>query len=324
MTTYIPDAIIAPQFDRAWRGYEPKQVHEYVDALTSLITRLHQEISELEVDVARRDEELRAAQGRERHVLDALSTARGVAEAIEVDARSEAQQILDEARQQARRILDDAHRQRDEVFQQINDLELQRARLTRQIRQVLDAHLQVLETSFSGDLVEPPTPKNPLDAARQARLEARLAVRDDEVSVVRSPRHSTPTVKIRDEELARHRADSSRGPAASTSEAYYDEDGHDESVAVTPPAPPCRVDDANTPTVNLVGSDLIDDDDDARSGQTLHGLSPTPARGMPRLPTPPASTAMRSLEQLQADLSRLDDEIHETLLGMVTDEPAPL
>lgn len=142
---YSADDILHQTFERAWRGYDTDQVHEFLQGMAREWDFMSSEIIRLQDELEVAGQELRDFRRRERGLLDALNTAREVADELERKAEVRGARIVEEAERKAAEILESAERQQLEMMEDVKALHRQRGRLERELRSVLDSHARLLD-----------------------------------------------------------------------------------------------------------------------------------------------------------------------------------
>lgn len=146
---YNAEDILHQSFERKFRGYDPEQVHEFLQGMAREWDFFLSEITTLQTTVAEQADELKELRRRERGLLDALATAREVAEEMEHKARERSAAIVDEAQERADKLITQAQRQQARLQGEIKDLKSQRGRLDQELRSVLESHLRLLDEDAS-------------------------------------------------------------------------------------------------------------------------------------------------------------------------------
>lgn len=142
---YNAEDIVHQEFERRWRGYDQDQVHEFLHTLSREWDFMTEELLRLQSQSEEQAAELREFRRREGQLLDALSTAKDVATELERKATERGERIVEEARRKADQIAESAERQQHKLLAEIQELQRQRGRLDRELRAVLEVHLQLLD-----------------------------------------------------------------------------------------------------------------------------------------------------------------------------------
>lgn len=146
---YNAEDILHQSFERKFRGYDPEQVHEFLQGMAREWDFFLSELTTLQTSVADQSDELKELRRRERGLLDALSTAREVADEMEHKARERSAAIVSEAQERADKLVAQAERQQSRLLGEIKDLQSQRGRLDNELRSVLESHMGLLDEDAS-------------------------------------------------------------------------------------------------------------------------------------------------------------------------------
>lgn len=143
------------QFRTRWRGYDPDQVQDFLEAAAEVLeelTRDRMRLQEALADARARVEELRA---KEDQVGEVLVTARSAAEESLAASRRAGDARIAEANAAVETILASARSQRVYLIEEIARLRHQKDRLKAELRALLEAHLAQLveEEQVHGDEV---------------------------------------------------------------------------------------------------------------------------------------------------------------------------
>lgn len=142
---YSAEDILHQSFEKKFRGYDPDQVHEFLQGMAREWDYMSSEIIRLQDEVDGQVRELREFRKRERSLLDALNTAKEVADEISNKAQERSERILEEATHRAEQIVASAHREHDAMIDELQALKHQRVKLASDLREVLDAHQRILD-----------------------------------------------------------------------------------------------------------------------------------------------------------------------------------
>ena len=134
-----------PSFERCFRGYEPEQVHELLDAVAAEWDTQRKELEQLQDENVRQAAQLRDFQARERGLADALQAAKSVSDELKLKATQEAARQVEEAEARARQIVAKAERRHASLLDEIKELKQQRQRLEQDMRSILGSHLMLLD-----------------------------------------------------------------------------------------------------------------------------------------------------------------------------------
>ena len=182
---YSADDITNQHFERSFRGYNPEQVGEFLEGLAQEWRRMQQELNRLQSEGEEQARELRDWRRRERDLLDALATAKGMADELRLKAEEQAQRTRQEAEERAERIVQGALDRKLQVEAEIGALEHRQRGLHGDLRRILHDHLSLLGAEPAEPAATMPAPPQPPAAPLR-----------------RAPTGATPTLKVRAQDLA--------------------------------------------------------------------------------------------------------------------------
>lgn len=134
------------QFHRVFRGCDPEEVHRFLDLVSREMEELIRENNQLKEELRRRDQQLAEYREHEAQLREALVSAGRMTDEIKESARKEAELITAEAELRAEKIIAAAQERAVRLTDETNDLRRQKARLTAELRAILDAHRRLLDT----------------------------------------------------------------------------------------------------------------------------------------------------------------------------------
>ena len=153
---FSSDDIAAHAFDRALFGYNKDHVHEVLTAIARQwddaqreLDTLRDEVEALHEEVDDQRQELETFRRRERGLLDALSTAKEIADDLKAKAEDECVQMIADAQKRVDTMMRQGERKRAEVLTQIQAISDQREELDQSLRQILGKHLILLDNPTS-------------------------------------------------------------------------------------------------------------------------------------------------------------------------------
>ncbi len=126
------------QFEKSLRGYDPAEVHSFLNLVASEWEHVSGKVRELEAQVDKMNDKLKHYERVEEALHETLQTAKSSAEERLSGARKEAENIRKEAELQAESIIRDAHAQRREMRQHIIQLIDKRSEIVRSISSYLE------------------------------------------------------------------------------------------------------------------------------------------------------------------------------------------
>ncbi len=140
-----PLEITQREFGRRFRGYDPEEVHTFLEQIADEMTRLLQEASDRAGQVQRVETQVRVHQEREDTLRNTLVSAQKMTEEMKGNAKREADLILKEAELKAERLLEQAHRKLAQVQVEIAEMVRQRELFVAKLRGFIKSHLEWLE-----------------------------------------------------------------------------------------------------------------------------------------------------------------------------------
>ncbi len=140
-----PLEITQREFGRRFRGYDPEEVHTFLEQIADEMTRLLQEASDRAGQVQRVETQVRVHQEREDTLRNTLVSAQKMTEEMKGNAKREADLILKEAELKAERLLEQAHRKLAQVQAEIAEMVRQRELFIAKLRGFIKSHLEWLE-----------------------------------------------------------------------------------------------------------------------------------------------------------------------------------
>ena len=137
------------RFNASLRGFSVREVEAYLELVAGEFEELVRENISLKEEQKRAQQRLEQYHERERTLQETMITAQRISDDVKTAAKKEAELVLAEAEQQAEKIVQNAHQKLVQVVADINELKRQRVQFESQIRGVIAAHANLLET-FSG------------------------------------------------------------------------------------------------------------------------------------------------------------------------------
>ncbi len=138
------------KFHLTFRGYDRKEVDEFLDQVRDEMEKLVREVAELTEFRGGYDERMREFRSREETLKNTMVTTQRLAEDIKENARKEADVVVKDAQLQARQIV--AHAQEEKVRLEAENHELDRRRhhALQDLKKVLQTHLEMVNYEESG------------------------------------------------------------------------------------------------------------------------------------------------------------------------------
>ncbi len=150
-----PDAVggISPldirerQFRLRFRGFDVREVDEFLEEIAEEVASLTTRNATLESEIRKLRAELKERRERESALTRALKESHGTIEKMKSNAQRSAELIVSEAEVRAERILNRAHNRLAQLHEDIAGLKRQRVQIESQIRAILEAHGKLLDVS---------------------------------------------------------------------------------------------------------------------------------------------------------------------------------
>lgn len=149
-------------FRRCFRGYDPKEVRNFLQELARDYEAALWNNQQLREELATLQEEVERYRTIENTLKEALVLAQRSADETRTNAHREAELILQEARRQAAEIESQAYQKIEHLSLQIETLQARRNALLIELRTLLQTHLQALES-----LEGPPQAITLMETSRQ-------------------------------------------------------------------------------------------------------------------------------------------------------------
>ena len=121
------------RFRKRWRGYDPEEVHLFLNILADEVERLTQMIRQLEHENRRLHDRLEEYREKERHLRNTLVAAQQTADRVREQARRDAEIIIREAEFRRDQILAVAKQQLRRIQMDIDELYLEYRRWQEQV-----------------------------------------------------------------------------------------------------------------------------------------------------------------------------------------------
>ena len=147
MPDLTPLDILGVGFPVKLRGYDPAEVHSFLQQIAVAMEDLFRERGELRQTVHHLEKELSGFRDRESALRDALVAAQKSAEITVEAARSDGQRIVEEGHTLAERLVEDAHKRAQNIETVIVDLRGRR----REVRSELMRLCEILDGVIRDD-----------------------------------------------------------------------------------------------------------------------------------------------------------------------------
>jgi cell division initiation protein len=135
----------ASDFKKIMRGYDPKEVEDFLQLVAGRLEDLVKENLTLRERSERLMQQVSAHEARERAVQEALVMAQKLREDLRVQAEGEAELARQRAEAEAQRIADRTERSIDDARRALAELERRRLRFLKALRALLERELEAVE-----------------------------------------------------------------------------------------------------------------------------------------------------------------------------------
>ncbi len=141
-----PIDVKSQQFATRWKGYDPEEVRQFLEMVTSDLEELTEENKSLKDETKRLRADLEEHIRREKTLRETMLTAQQMTKEIEEKASKKAELIVAEAELRGEKIIDAAHRRGAKITESIIELKHQRVNLEAVLRATLQSHLRMLDS----------------------------------------------------------------------------------------------------------------------------------------------------------------------------------
>jgi cell division initiation protein len=140
-----PIDIQQQEFGRRLRGYDRKEVENFLDLVAAQMGELSRDNSQMRSEISHLKREIEEHRDREETLREAMLTAQRAIDEIRDTAKKEAELVVTEAEMRAEKILHSAHGRVTKLIDEINELKRQRTRAIEEVRSVLSTHAKLLD-----------------------------------------------------------------------------------------------------------------------------------------------------------------------------------
>ena len=144
MQDLTPLEIQKQTFSKKFKGYEPAEVHGYLNLVAEEIERLVKDVDRLSRENAMLREEMEEHSQRERILKDTLLSAQKVSEEVKANARKEGELIVKDAELLSERLVSQAMSRVADLERAIQDLKMERRQARNKLTLTLDTIQQLL------------------------------------------------------------------------------------------------------------------------------------------------------------------------------------
>ena len=144
MQDLTPLEIQKQTFSKKFKGYEPAEVHGYLNLVAEEIERLVKDVDRLSRENAMLRDEMEEHSQRERILKDTLLSAQKVSEELKANARKEGELIVKDAELLSERLVSQAMARVADLERAIQDLKMERRQARNKLTATLDTIQQLL------------------------------------------------------------------------------------------------------------------------------------------------------------------------------------
>jgi cell division initiation protein len=170
MADLSPLDVLGASFGSRLKGYDPREVHEFLTHVAASMESVSKERGELRQQMHRVERELAGFKERERALHEALvaaqrsaestvETARKEADRIVAEARSDAERLIEEGQNLADRLIEEAHLRAQNIDSVISQLRTRRRELRGELMRLSEILQGVIRDDQEQERREPPTPQ---------------------------------------------------------------------------------------------------------------------------------------------------------------------
>jgi len=135
------------QFKLRFRGFDVREVDEFLEEIARFVNALITRNAALENQARKMKAEIKERLEREAVVTRALHQSHGALEKIKENAQRSAELVVSEAEVRAERILNRAHNRLAQLHEDIAGLKRQRVQIEAQIRAIIESHSKLLDVA---------------------------------------------------------------------------------------------------------------------------------------------------------------------------------
>jgi cell division initiation protein len=146
-----PLAIGKMKFAHALRGYDPREVEDFLGLVGEELARVLGDVEKLREERDRAELRIRQSEERERELQETLLRAQRVSDEILANAQREAQLLVKEAELTADRLVQQAIEQASGVERGIGELRHRRRELQMKLKNTIELYARILEADMLED-----------------------------------------------------------------------------------------------------------------------------------------------------------------------------
>jgi cell division initiation protein len=141
-----PSDIKGKEFNKAFRGFEPQEVAEFLDRIAKSVEKAQREEKLLQKKLATLTEEVGKWKARENELVQMREKAVADAEEIRNQASKEAARMLQEVDERASSIRKSTEEWLEEVIQRLEETQRQKHSFVTALKSSLDSHYELLKS----------------------------------------------------------------------------------------------------------------------------------------------------------------------------------
>lgn len=141
-----PSDIKSKEFTKSFRGYDPREVTEFLDLVAKTLEKANREEKALLKKVTGLTEEVAKWKARENELIQMREKAVADAEEIRNQASKEAARLLQDVDERANTIRQSTEGWLEEVIQRLEETQRQKHSFLTALRSSLDSHYELLKT----------------------------------------------------------------------------------------------------------------------------------------------------------------------------------
>ena len=139
-----PIDIQQKKFHLSLRGYDRKEVDEFLNLVRDEMEGLIREVTDLREFRKTYDERMQEYRDRESTLKNTLVTTQKLAEDLKLNARKEAEIIVKDAQVRAQQIIAKAQEEKVALDSQINELKRRKHHFAQDLRKTIQTHLEMI------------------------------------------------------------------------------------------------------------------------------------------------------------------------------------
>jgi cell division initiation protein len=147
--TLTPEDILQYRFNVRFRGFDVRQVDDFLEQLAGALGQLRRYNRRLRLELRRTAIALKEMKSRERTLEASLASTRQAIDQMTNNANQAADLIIRQAEVRAEKMLNRAHNRLAQLHQDITEMKRQRIQIETQIRAVIETHAKLLDASLS-------------------------------------------------------------------------------------------------------------------------------------------------------------------------------